>query len=190
MESDLSLIIKIKNENDELSLLELINRHSGIYASMVDKFSRGSSSPLDKNLIMEEKDYTIYSSALKFDPEKATKFSTYLANETKWKCLNILNKIKKNKVFSINDDLNFIEPSCDSFLNNLQREEVLDGFKKILNKEKDERLKKIIDMRYYMSNNKLTPWKKIAIELNLSIQGCINIHNKFINNIKKEINHV
>lgn len=190
MESDLSLINKIKNDNDEFSLLELINRHSGIYTSMVDKFSRGSSSTLDKNLIMEEKDYTIYSSALKFDPGKCTKFSTYLANETKWKCLNFLNKIKKNKTSSINDDLNFIEPSCDSFLNDLQREEVLQEFKDILNQEKDERLKKIIDMRYYMSNNKLTPWKKIAKELNLSIQGCINIHNKFINNIKKQINHV
>jgi DNA-directed RNA polymerase specialized sigma subunit len=190
MESDLSLINKIKDNNHEPSLLELINRHSGIYASMVEKFTKSPSSVIDKRSIMDEKDYTIYSSALKFDPEKSTKFSTYLANETKWKCLNILNKIKKNKTYSMSDELNFIEPSCDSFLNDLQREEVFEGFKKILNEEKDERLKKIIDMRYYMSNNKLTPWKKIAKELNLSIQGCINIHNKFINNIKKEINHV
>lgn len=190
MESDLSLINKIKNDNDESSLLELIDRHSGIYTSMVDKFSRGASSLIDKNSIMEDKYYTIYSSALKFDPERSTKFSTYLANETKWKCLNLLNKIKKNKLSSINDDSNFIEPSCDSFLNNIQEEELLEDFKRILNEQKDERLKKIIDMRYYMSNNKLTPWKKIAKELNLSIQGCINIHNKFINNIRKQINHV
>lgn len=190
MESDLSLINKIKDNNDESSLLELINRHSGIYSSMVEKFTKNQYSPIDKGSIMDEKDYTIYSSALKFDPEKSTKFSTYLANETKWKCLNILNKIKKNKIHSINDDLNFIEPSCDSFLNELQKEEIFKDFKNTLNEEKDERLKKIIDMRYYMSNNKLTPWKKIAKELNLSIQGCINIHNKFINNIRKQIHNV
>jgi DNA-directed RNA polymerase specialized sigma subunit len=190
MESDLSLINKIKNNNDEWSLLELINRHSGIYTSMVEKFAKGSSYAIDRGLIMDEKDYTIYSSALKFDPDRSTKFSTYLANETKWKCLNILNKFKKNKEFSIHDELNFVEPCCDNFLDELNKYEALKDFKKILNEEKDERLKKIIDMRYYMSNNKLTPWKKIAKELNLSIQGCINIHNKFINNIKKQIYHV
>lgn len=190
MESDLSLIIKIKDSNDEQSLLELIDRHSGIYTSMVDKFSRGSSSAIDKNSVMDEKNYTIYYSALRFDPSRETKFSTYLANETKWKCLNILNKFKKNKEISINDELNFIEPSCDSFLNNLNENEVLDIFNSILNEEKDERVKKIIDMRYYSGNNKLTPWKNIANELGMSIQGCINIHNKFIKNIKKNINYV
>jgi DNA-directed RNA polymerase specialized sigma subunit len=190
MESDLSLIIKIKNSNDENSLLELINRHSGIYTSMVDKFSRGNSSTLDRNSIMDDKNYTIYYSALKFDPNKETKFSTYLANETKWKCLNILNKIKKNKEFSINDELNFIEPSHNGFMDDLNRFEILESFNRMLKEEKDERIKKIIDMRYYSDNNKITPWKNIAKELNMSIQGCINIHNKFIKNIKKNINHV
>ena len=37
--------------------------------------------------------------------------------------------------------------------------------------------------------NKLTPWKKIAKKLKLSIQGCINIHEKFIKEIKKEFKH-
>ena len=45
-------------------------------------------------------------------------------------------------------------------------------------------------MRYGSSNNKLTPWRAIADNLDLSIQGCINIHNKFINKVKSEINYV
>ena len=59
-----------------------------------------------------------------------------------------------------------------------------------LKKESDERVKKIVDMRYGSSNNKLTPWRAIANSLDLSIQGCINIHNKFINKVKSEINYV
>ena len=45
-------------------------------------------------------------------------------------------------------------------------------------------------MRYNVDNNKLTPWRKIAEALDMSIQGCINIHNRFINKVKKEINYV
>ena len=32
--------------------------------------------------------------------------------------------------------------------------------------------------------------EEIAEELNMSIQGCINIHNRFINKVKKEGNYV
>jgi len=63
-------------------------------------------------------------------------------------------------------------------------------FQECLEKESDDRVKKIVDMRYGSSNNKLTPWRAIADNLDLSIQGCINIHNKFINKVKSEINYV
>jgi len=45
-------------------------------------------------------------------------------------------------------------------------------------------------MRYGSGNNKLTPWRSIAEELCMSIQGCINVHNRFINKVKKEGNYV
>lgn len=190
MESDLSLICKIQQENDEKSLIELINRHSGIYTTMVGRFASGKTTILDKDLIMEDKNFTIYSSALKFDASKETKFSTYLANETKWKCLNTINKLKKRKESYIDDDLNFIEPYCEDFIGEIDKEEALKGFRKLLEEETDERVKKIIDMRYNSDNNKLIAWKIIAEEMKMSIQGCINIHNKFINKHKKEINYV
>jgi hypothetical protein len=186
MESDLSLISKIQAENDEKSLVELINRHSGIYTSMVDRFASGKTI-LDKNLIMDDKDFTIYSSALKFDSTRETKFSTHLANEVKWKCLNAINKIKKRKECSIEDELNYSEPSCGDFIDSINEKEVLRNFQKLLFQESDERVKKIIDMRYNNDNNKLTSWKIIASDLQMSIQGCINIHNRFINKHKKEL---
>jgi DNA-directed RNA polymerase specialized sigma subunit len=154
---------------------------------MVGRFASGSTSILDKNLIMEDKDFTIYSSALKFDPSREAKFSTYLANEVKWKCLNTINKLKKRKESSIEEDGNFIEPSCGDFMNSIYEEETLNNFKIFLNQETDERIKKIIDMRYNNDNNKLTSWKIIASDLKMSIQGCIDIHNKFINKHKKKL---
>ena len=39
----------------------------------------------------------------------------------------------------------------------------------------------------YSNGNKVTPWKKIAKKLDLSIQGCINIHNNYLKEIKKYV---
>jgi len=190
VDSDYTLISNIQEENDENSLLEIIDRHSGIFHTMVNQFMSHPHCSLDKSLLVGEKDSTIYSAALNYDPTRKTKFSTHLANQTKWKCLNVLNKKKKNKEFQLDDNINYDEPFSDGFLREIDKGEAFSLFNKCLKKEKDERVKKIIDLRYGVDNNKLTPWRKIAEELDMSIQGCINIHNRFINKVKKEGNYV
>tara|TARA_R110000824_G_scaffold17971_10_gene71960 strand:- start:1096 stop:1704 length:609 start_codon:yes stop_codon:yes gene_type:complete len=190
MHSDLTLISKIQDDNDQDSLLAIIDRHSGIFHSMVNYFMSNPQNTLDKNTLVGEKDFTIYSAALNYDPDRNTKFSTHLANQTKWKCLNILNKKKKNREIFIDDEKTFIEPSCSSFIKDIDKGEAMEMFEKCLKEEKDERVKKIVDMRYEGGHNKVTPWRFIAEELKMSIQGCINVHNRFINKVKKEGNYV
>ena len=190
VQSDLTLISNIQTENDEESLVELISRHSGIFHSMVNHFMPQAQNSIDKSQVVSEKDSMIYSSALNYDPTRNTKFSTHLANQTKWKCLNVINKRKKTKEFFIDDDNNYIEPSCESFIKDINKEEAISLFETCLKKETDPRVEKIIDMRYNVDYNKLTPWRKIAKKLDMSIQGCINIHNRFINKVKKEGNYV
>ena len=188
--SDLTLIEKLQDRKDEDSLLQLIERHSGIYHSMVNHFMSHPQNALDKDQMVNEKDATIYSAAMNYDPNRKTKFSTHLANQTKWKCLNLLNKNKRMKQFFIDEDENHFEPSCESFIADLTRGEVLSVFETCLKKEKDERVKKIVDVRYGRTDNKLTPWRVISEELEMSIQGCINIHNRFIEKVKRYIKNV
>ena len=190
VESDYTLISNIQETNDEESLLEIIDRHSGIFHTMVNQFMSHPQCSVDKSQLVGEKDSTIYSAALNYDPTRKTKFSTHLANQTKWKCLNILNKKKKNREVYIEGIKSYIEPACESFTREIDKEEAFSLFKKCLDREKDERVKKIVDLRYGVDNNKLTPWRRIAKELDMSIQGCINIHNRFINKVKKEGNYV
>jgi len=68
---------------------------------------------------------------------------------------------------------------------------VLDLFKKTIElskKHEDKRVEKIFEMRYIIGEkNKVMPWKKISKELNMSIQGCINIHNSAIEDFKLEL---
>lgn len=185
---DEELILKIKDDADQDSLLELIDRHSGIYHTMVDRFLSGPINCSDKQNFLEDKSLAIYNSAINFDPDRNTKFPTYLANDTKWKCLNTLNKRKKFTQCSLSEVKS--EPSSDNGMISMQEQEVLSLFKSFVKQECDEKTKKVIDMRYNQCLNKTTPWRIIAGKIGMSIQGTINIHNRCLSQFKKVSNYV
>jgi DNA-directed RNA polymerase sigma subunit (sigma70/sigma32) len=186
MDPDICLIERIKNEHDSDSLQMLIDRHSGIYLDTVNKIISNTCGFVDKGEIINDKDYSIYSAALKYEPSRNTKFSTYLANETRWRCLNIYNKNKKFQKEPLEDQLKEVADS-HVFLEDIEHKEAIKKVFNITNKQKDKRIKKIIDMRYGLSYNKPHSWKEIAESLSMSIQGCIDIHDKFLTKIRKEI---
>jgi hypothetical protein len=185
--SDSDLIENIKNANNvDESLQELINRHSGIYLEMVNAFLRNCNNDSLKDDIISEKDLIIYNSALKYDSTKGTKFSTFLGNEAKWTCLNASNKNKK--FLELNDqnfDFQTLKEEKEVEKEDLKNQ-ILHKFKKHLDVYPDKRVSKIFNMRYE-NVNKLTPWRKISKEMDLSIQGCINIHNSALKTIAKKI---
>lgn len=185
MESDLSLIKKIQSTQDKNCLDELINRHSGIYIYIVDKFTKNKNYNVDRETILSEKDFMIYKSALDYDPNKNSKFSTYLANQTKWKCLNEINAIRNKRMVSMDTLYNKASEEETSH-EILSKIEAFDIFNNALEEETDSRVKKIIDIRFNTDNNRLRPWREVSKELNMSIQGCINIYNRFINKVKKK----
>ena len=94
--SDLDLINSIKNKNKiNECLQELIDRHSGIYLDIVNSFLKNCNNDSLRHEIINDKEYAIYNSVLKYDENRGTKFSTFLGNEAKWICLNASNKNKK-----------------------------------------------------------------------------------------------
>jgi RNA polymerase sigma factor (sigma-70 family) len=191
MESDLNLIEKVKKENDTNSLNLLIERHSGIYLEMVNSVIPNNCTFLDKNDLIEDKFISIYKAILNFDPNKKAKFSTYLGNETRWKCLNLFNrgiKYQYNDIEEYKEDSRFTETDK---IEDISSKEILNKIFEIAKNNSDKRIYKILSLRYKIGNgNKTMSWKKIAKEIDISIQGCINIHNKFLEEVKKEINYV
>tara|TARA_B100000945_G_scaffold117576_1_gene93438 strand:+ start:8681 stop:9277 length:597 start_codon:yes stop_codon:yes gene_type:complete len=186
--TDTALAEKIRDSNDGEALNELISRHSGIYVDMLKKFGYKSLTENQISDIMEDKDYVIYKAALEYNPEKA-KFSTHLANKTKYLCLTQRTKNKKNYLTSNFDDLEFCQK--DDSLNPRDQYAFTDSFARILNlieKHEDKRLKVIFHERYFGGKQgKLKPWKQVAEKVNLSAQGCINIHNRAIKELKNKI---
>jgi len=191
MESDISLIEKVKKNSDLNSLNLLIERHSGIYLEMVNSVIPNNCDFLDKNDIIEDKEISIYKAIMNYDENKNTKFSTYLGNETRWKCLNLFNRGTKYKYIDINnfkEDSNFSE---EKTIIDISSKEMLDKIFYLADTHKDFRVKEIINLRYKIGEgNKTMPWKNISKQINVSIQGCINIHDRFIEEIKKEIENV
>ena len=189
METDLHLINKVKNDQDVNSLKQLIDRHSGIYVDIVNKYLPNSQEGLNKDDVLEDKNFCIYDAAIKFDENKKTKFSTYIGNLARWKCLNIYNKKIKFPQISINEfkgEKSAYSGNTYEEIDNIDEQKKLKKIIKIIDRCQDERAKVIFKMRYF-DNKKLTPWKKIAKKLDLSIQGCINIHNKHLTEIKKYV---
>ena len=183
---DVELVENIKNEKDvDDCLQELIERHTGIYLDIVNKYTQHTNTSNKLDLI-DEKDYNIYQTALKYKSDRGTKFPTFLGNETKWICLNKQNKIKKEKKVAF-DDISEIDLAQEDD----GSKEKLEVFKKTIELAKqheDKRVEKIFEMRYIIGEkNKVMPWKKISKELNMSIQGCINIHNSAIEEFKLEL---
>jgi|TARA_R100001594_G_C3927216_1_gene237206 hypothetical protein len=185
---DSELVSNIKNnQKAEDCLQELIGRHTGIYLDIVNKYTQNGNTTNKLDLI-DEKDYNIYQAALKYKDDKGTKFPTFLGNETKWICLNKHNKKKKEPQLSIED---IKESDILEDKNVKIKSEDLEIFSeaiKFSKNHKDKRVEKIFEMRYITGErNRVMPWKKISEELNMSIQGCINIHNSAIEKFKIEL---
>jgi DNA-directed RNA polymerase specialized sigma subunit len=187
-EEDPELTRMVKEDQNQEALVELISRHSGIYIHMVKCFGSKSLTQDQVNDLLDEKDYNIYKAAIDFDESKS-KFSTFLANKTKYICLTqkTINKSKSN--FTSYDDIDFaqistsLEPDAECSLN--------ESYERIINmilKHQDERVKTIFYERYFCGERgKLKPWKQIAQKVNLSTQGCINVHNKTLKEFKNKV---
>ena len=182
--SDNYLVERIKLTNCEKSLGELIKRHSAIcfkvikryastfYANNINVIDASS----DKNLI-------IWNSAKSFNVEKNVKFSTWLANQVKYSCLNALNKKSKDRLIPTEDEILEVlrerpeqEPEGNLF----------EFTGNILSQLKDKRIKQIFSMRYSTHHQKPS-WCKVAEELKVSTQTAINLHNRGIAVLRKKI---
>jgi len=189
--SDLDLIKNLQNQVDiQNSLIELVDRHSGIYLDMVNNYASPNNPFIDYNELIQDKEYKIYDAAIKYAPDRGAKFSTYLGNETKWMCLNLYNRNKRRPAFQSEYIENMPESNNmeDDTISDSIRQDLFNKVLSIIKQHPDKRVEKIFEMRYIVgTKNKVMPWKQIGDQMNLSIQGCINIHNSAVEHVQQEL---
>ena len=186
--TDLELIIGVREKNCSDCLQELFDRHSAICVDVYSKYAGGLiKNSVILNDVLQQKEYVIYKSAMSYNPDKGSKFSTWLANQMRYFCLNSMNK---NRLVATEDEsMNAIvnsNPLSNQNQNTLTEEKV-DFVKNIIAQVKDKRVIKIFKIRYFNGERKKTPWAEIAKEMGVSTQTAINLHNKTIKLIRRKM---
>ena len=182
--------VKLNNPLASESLKELSLRHTGLFHKIVNAYVPNTSKVCNKEDLVKEKIYQLYSSALRFNTSKGTKFSTFFGNEVKWLCLNCYNKSTRENQFPAEECyLNLLSQDKDTderFVNLESLQKIYDFVKH----HPDKRVDKIFQLRYNEGKgNKVMSWKDVSKEVDLSIQGCINVHNAAIKHIKNKFKH-
>ena len=187
--TDLELINNIKNNQDSDSLQNLHVKHSGICMQMIKKYEPVlKNSGVNVDDIYQDKIFVVYKSALNFNPDKNVKFSTWLGNQMRYHCLNILNKNNYSISMDNENIKNILEKNQNIINYDLKNKESSDLIFDILEQIKDQRVIKIFKLRYFTDKNKKLSWHKIAEKVDLSTQTVINIHNRYLKFLNNKMN--
>lgn len=96
---DSLLIEEIINNNDSDALIELSERHSGIYYDIVKKYIPISTNKTYLDDFNNRKIEIVYDAVCSFKKEKGVKFVTWFANLTRYTCLSERTKLSKQPDF-------------------------------------------------------------------------------------------
>ena len=182
--SDNYLVERISIINCENSLDELIKRHSGLCFKIIKRYaSTFYANNIDIIEASADKNLIIWNAAKSFKTDKNVKFSTWLANQIKYSCLNALNKKSKDRLIATEDQILDLlkEKSSEETHDNL-----FEFTNNILNQLKDKRIKLIFSMRYSICSKKPS-WCTVAKQVKVSTQTAINLHNRGIEILRKKM---
>lgn len=185
-DSDLIKNIKQKNEHENDSIDILANRHGGLVADVYRKFNhtfiQSGICPQD---VINDKKYVVYKTALSYEENKGSKYTTWLSNHVRYQCLDALNdKRKYISCSSINGDP---DKFMDLFPTAPQTENQDSIIKNLIENIKDVRLRVIFELRYLTPQNdgKKTTWREIGKALETSGQNAFALHKKHLQCLTK-----
>ena len=189
-EADYELIKNVKENLCNDSFEELLSRHSNLYYKICQKYLptlKQVGVPTDD--VFNDIQFVFFKSLNSFNPDKNTKFSTWLGNYARYNCLNYINDYKKHNFYEESEldssgDLSYDPPDCES-------DATVNYIYSILKNLKDKRIVKVYSLRYERNGDKRATWSEIAREMDISTQTAINLHTrgkKFLKNKLKNIN--
>ena len=178
--NDNQLVWRVKSRRCQKSHFVLVDRHSKLFYKISQKyfparlFNHGGQGAED---LIGSKESNIYECAIAFKARKKVKFSTWLGNFVRYRCLNYLNKYSRY-VSMEEENFEFILNSQS--MENHQKSKDDENYDYILNllkQIKDIRIFKVFKLRYLSGEKKMT-WGNIGKSLDISSQTAINLHNK------------
>lgn len=182
--TDSKLVANIKERSCNDSLKELIRRHAPLCSKIYQKYTSvllTMGYPIED--IVNEKDLVIYNAAMKFLPDKDVKFSTWVGNQIRYQCLNMINK-RKGIILASDEELKFLPDQGYHDKNNDDVNYMLS----IVGQFDDPRMKDVYLLRYFEDPKINMTWHNVAKKLQISTQTAINLHNKGKKVLKQKLN--
>lgn len=176
---DSYLVNKVKTTGDSEAMSQLVQNHSGVFINVLERSLPTELFPTQKIDFLAEKSFHIYDAVMKYKPESAMKFSTYLGQTIKWKCLTLRNRGQdKDTVFIDSLDTPPAEKEPDDHSSKVKIESIFQYAENYPN----ELARKIVNLRYN-SGTKIG-WKQVAKKLDISVSWATLIHAQFIKDAK------
>jgi hypothetical protein len=174
--NDLQLIQAIKQENNSEALSILVNKHTGVYLNVINKYTYVPH--FERQEMIDHKLLNIYNYALAYDPSRGMQFSTFVGQSVKWECQGLVNKYPEPEEikFDVLEEIDRLKP--------LEERDSRSFIEKYADSLDDERLTVLIGMRL---KSKPDSWKKCGKAIGTSPEGARWIYNKFYNQIKEKL---
>lgn len=183
--NDIDLAFKVQNHKDNESLKEIINRHTPLCLSIYNKYAQCMSvSGVSCSDLLNEKDYIIYDSVMKFKPEKGVKLSTWIGEQVRYYCLNYVRKNHNGIVLSP-EKIQDLAESQDKPPDNTDI--TITYILELLEQLKDKRIMDIYKMRYFDKSGKKKTWTQIGNKLGFSAEHVRNLHNRAAEFLKNKM---
>ncbi len=184
---DLDLVKQVKNNNSEDALLELVERHSGLFYKTISKNLPFSNNSWDIDEIVQRKEHLFYEAIDTFDPDRNIKFHTWLANKTKYVCLSQRSKLRDQPDFCEFDEsfgeVTDLSPDC--YLSN---KEDVERIMSLASKRCTTKALEIFHKKYFGGENEAgQSFTEIAQEMEISPQAVQASHAKTLKVIQKAI---
>ncbi len=189
MDTDNELVVKVQKESCEASITELVRRHAPLCGDVFRRYMPTLKAlGLSYEDLLNEIPFVVYRAASSFNPTKKSKFSTWLANNVRYYCLNYINHNKNqlchvDMAGSVLTSIPDKDPGSDA--------DISDYVFEILGRVRDKRIQKIFLLKYKaFQNNKKISWSTIGQKLGISTQTAINLHKKGKKILKHKLHSV
>lgn len=183
---DNELVRLAKEEQSNEAFNELIERHSGIFVDTVSKFCPQHRRNFWLQELLEEKHSVFWNAVDSFKGEKS-KFHTWLANITRYKCQTERTRQAKRQdeifIGDVSDNLINQTPDSFDFDREIEKIDLNDIISKVLPNKFSERDCDIFYQRFE-EGKKLN---EISTQFGIQPARVHQIQNKILEEIKKEI---
>ncbi len=90
------LIARVKVDRDSAALVTLVNRHTGFYFSVVNRYAATYPNVIKARELDDDKLFNIDRFVCDYDPTRGTKLSTYICDRTDYLCKTMLKRDERN----------------------------------------------------------------------------------------------